>query len=116
MPENLMNAVSIGDAMIRLWALRILAALCVLAAASGVGGASAAVLIRSFQFTVCVTDAKHPDGCKSADADATVIVSEDKMETLKGEVGQGASIEMVLPKGYALPSPTQTRHRHGTPD
>jgi hypothetical protein len=27
------------------------------------GGAGAAVLIKTFQFGVCVTGAKHPDAC-----------------------------------------------------
>jgi len=115
--ETLMNAVPLSDSVTSLrWAVRILGVLYLLASPGGVTDASAAVLIRSFQFSVCVTDTKHPDGCKSASADVTVVVSEEKMETLKEEVGQGASIEMVLPKGYALPAATQTRRRHAAPD
>lgn len=72
----------------------------------------AAVLIKTFQFGVCVTGAKHPDGCKNVDADAHVVVSDDAMEELEGKIGQGASILAAPDKGTAPPPTGQERHHH----
>jgi hypothetical protein len=78
--------------------------------------ANAAVIIRSFHFKLCVTDKAHPEECKETGADVTALVSADTLDTLKSEIGQGATIEAVVPKGYALPSSNQGhRHRNSTP-
>jgi hypothetical protein len=75
--------------------------------------ARAAVMIRSFQVKICVTGTKHPDGCKSAGADASVVVSEDTMDRFASQIGQGATIESVPEKGTASPADAQTRrHKH----
>jgi hypothetical protein len=77
---------------------------------SGVAGA--AVLIKTFQFAICVTGAKHPDACKNSGADASVVVSDEAMEGLDGKIGQGASIVALAPKG-AIPRPNDgDHHRH----
>lgn len=73
--------------------------------------ASAAVLISSFQFKICVTGAKHPDGCKDVGADARVVVSDDLMETVDGEIGQGATITQAPDKGLVPASGGQGRRR-----
>ena len=36
--------------------------------------ANATVLIKTFQFSICVTGTKHSDACKNVDADAHVVV------------------------------------------
>ena len=54
--------------------------------------ACATVVIKTFRLSICVTGEKHPDGCKSAHADAHLVVSDDQMEDLDGEIGQGATI------------------------
>ena len=83
---------------------------------SGVPAASnAAVLIKTFQFAVCVTGAKHPDACKGSGADASVVVSDEAMDGLEGKIGQGATIVELPPKGMAPKSGGQEHHlrRHG---
>ena len=78
--------------------------------------ANATVVIKTFQFAICVTGAKHPDACKNVDADAHVVVSDETMEDLDGRIGQGATIEAVPPKGAVSPSSGQTRrHRRQEP-
>ena len=66
--------------------------------------ANATVIIKTFQFSICVTGTKHPDACKNADADAHVVVSDEKMESLDSRIGQAASI-MAAPGKRAAPSP-----------
>ena len=87
--------------------LRILT---LLALVGGASAANATVIIKSFQFKICVTGAKHPDGCKHADADAHLVVSDDAMERFDGAIGQGASIE-ALPDRGAVPSADVQKHR-----
>jgi hypothetical protein len=74
--------------------------------------AHATVIIRSFQFKICVTGAKHPDGCKNVDADAHVVVSDDAIERFDSEIGQGASIEAVPDKNAVPLSSVKKPHRH----
>ncbi len=74
--------------------------------------ANATVIIKTFQFSICVTGMKSPDACKNAGADAHVVVSDEKMETLDSKIGQAASIMAVPGKG-ALTSPSpEDRHQH----
>jgi hypothetical protein len=80
-----------------------------LAASSGT--ADARVLISSFRFKVCVTGAKHPDGCKDVSADARVTVSDETMDVLDGEIGQGATITAIPDKGMAPASGAPERRR-----
>jgi hypothetical protein len=73
--------------------------------------ARATVIIKTFRFSICVTGEKHPDGCKNAHADAHLVVPDDQMEDLDGEVGQGATI-MAPPSGVTAPSEPGRRGRH----
>jgi hypothetical protein len=74
--------------------------------------ASATVIIKTFQFSICVTGAKNPDACKNVGADAHVVVSDEKMESLDSKIGQAASIMAVSGKG-ALSAPSrEDRHQH----
>jgi hypothetical protein len=84
-------------------------ALAAVALAGDPQAAHAAVIIKSFQFKICITGAKHPDGCKNVDADARVVVSDDAMERFDGAVGQGASIEPA-PVRNAIPSSNKPHH------
>ena len=78
--------------------------------------ANATVIIKTFQFAICVTGAKHPDGCKNVAADAHVVVSDDAMQGLDAKIGQGATIVAVPETGAASPSSGQShRHRHENP-
>src|SRR5271165_2921216 len=61
--------------------------------------ANATVIIKTFQFSICVTGTKHPDACKNVDADAQVVVSDEKMESLDSKIGQAASIMAAPSKG-----------------
>jgi hypothetical protein len=83
-----------------------LSALAVFAFVDPVG---AAVIIKTVRVTICVTDAKHPDACKPVAADGRLVVSEDALESLEGELGQGATIMEVAGKGVAPPG----AERHG---
>jgi hypothetical protein len=75
--------------------------------------ANARVLIGSFRFKICVTGAKHPDGCKGVSADARVTVSDEVMDTPDGEIGQGAAITAILDKGMGpVPGAPERRRRH----
>lgn len=47
--------------------------------------ANATVIIKTFQFSICVTGMKSPDACKNAGADAHVVVSDEKMENIRLE-------------------------------
>jgi hypothetical protein len=77
-----------------------------------VGSADAAVIIKTVRTAICVTDIKHPDACKNVPADGHVVVSEDAMEGLEGELGQGATI-MEAASNRAVPSGAHERgHRH----
>jgi hypothetical protein len=76
------------------------------------GGANAAVIIKTFHVTICVTGEKHPDGCKNVVADGHVVVSDDAMEWLDGKIGQGATIEAITQKPAAPSSGQGHRHRH----
>jgi hypothetical protein len=87
---------------------------CLAALASPLEPVSAAVMIRSFQVKICVTGTKHPDGCKNAGADASVVVSEDTMDRFAGQIGQGATIEAIPEKGMGSPADAQTRRRKHT--
>jgi hypothetical protein len=78
--------------------------------------AEAAVIIKTFQVSICVTGAKHPDACKNAGADAQLVVSEDQMESLDRQVGQAASIMAFPPKGGSTPAGRQERHQHHRQD
>ncbi len=97
-----------------------LALIVALALAGSASSAGATVLIKTFQFSVCVAGAKKPDACKNSGADAHVVVSDDKMENLDSKIGQAASI-LPLP-GQGAPSPPgrgdrhQHRHRSMVPD
>ena len=71
--------------------------------------ATATVIIKTFQFSICVTGAKHPDACKNVDADAHVVVSDEKMESLDSRIGQAASIMPASGKG-AAPAPNGEDH------
>jgi hypothetical protein len=82
-----------------------------IAVAGGPCAANAAVLIKSFQFKICITGAKHPDGCKNVDADARVVVSDDAMGRFDDEIGQGATIEAVPAKDEILSPSAPTRRR-----
>lgn len=74
--------------------------------------ANATVIIKTFQFSICVAGNKHPDACKNVDADAHVVVSDEKMESLDSKIGQGASI-MAAPVKGAVSSPSgEDRHQH----
>jgi hypothetical protein len=79
--------------------------------AASPGAAEARVLISSFRFKVCVTGAKHPDGCKDVSADARVTVSDEAMDALDGEIGQGATITAIPDKGMAPASGAPERRR-----
>ena len=71
--------------------------------------AGATVIIKTFRFSICVTGEKHPDGCKSAHADAHLVVPDDHMEDLDGEIGQGATI--MAPSSSGGSAPGQPAHR-----
>ncbi len=64
--------------------------------------ADATVIIKTFDFSICVTGTKHPDACKNAGADAHVVVSDDAMESLTGESGK-------LRRSWPFPARTQWR-------
>jgi hypothetical protein len=74
--------------------------------------ASATVIIKTFQFSICVAGAKNPDACKNADADAHSVVSDDKMESLDSKIGQAASIMALPGKGAVSPPSHGDRHQH----
>ena len=73
---------------------------------------NATVIIKTFQFSICVTGMKHPDACKNAGADAHVVVSDDKMESLDSKIGQAASIMAVPGKGVVSSPRSEDRHQH----
>jgi hypothetical protein len=73
--------------------------------------ASARVLISTFRFKICITGVKHPEGCKDVAADARVVVSDDDMATLDGEIGQGATIAAAPDRGFVPASSGQERRR-----
>lgn len=78
--------------------------------------ANATVIIKTFQFAICVTGAKHPDACKNVSADAHVVVSDDAMEGLDAKIGQGATIMAVPDKDAgSSPSGQDRRHRRQNP-
>jgi hypothetical protein len=83
-----------------------------IALATRPGPANATVIIKSFQSKICVTGAKHPDGCKNVDADAHVVVSDDAMDRFDGEIGQGATIEAVPDKNAVPSSGVKKLRRH----
>ncbi len=68
------------------------------------GSACATVIIKTFEFSICVTGTKHPDACKNAGAHAHVVVSDEAMERLDRKIGQGASIMAVTGKDGSVPS------------
>jgi hypothetical protein len=78
--------------------------------------AEAAVLIKTFQVSICVTGTKHPDACKNAGADVQLVISEDQMESLDRQVGQAASIMAFPPKGGLTPGGLQERRQHHRQD
>jgi hypothetical protein len=85
----------------------------ILIALASPGAASARVLISSFRFKVCVTGAKHPDGCNDVSADARVTVSDEVMDALDGQIGQGATITAIPDKGMGpVPGAPERRRRH----
>jgi hypothetical protein len=94
-------------------AVSAFAAFLITLAASPSAG-DARVLISSFRFKVCVTGAKHPDGCKDVSADARVTVSDEVMDVLDGEIGQGATITAIPDKGMAPASGAPERRRRHT--
>jgi hypothetical protein len=74
--------------------------------------AEATVIIKTFQFSIYVTGMKSPDACKNAGADAHVVVSDDKMESLDATIGQAASILAVPGKGAPSSPSREDRHQH----
>ena len=74
--------------------------------------ANATVLIKTFQFSICVTGTKHSDACKNVDADAHVVVSDEKMESLDSRIGQAASIMAAPGKGAASSPSGEDHHQH----
>jgi hypothetical protein len=74
--------------------------------------AGATVIIKTFRFSICVTGEKHPDGCKKAHADAQLVVPDNQMEDLDGEVGQGASIMPPSSSGGSAPAQPAHHGRH----
>ena len=78
--------------MSKWWSAGLLSAIAILAFVAPPQSACATVIIKTFRFSICVTGEKHPDGCKSAHADAHLVVPDDQMEDLDGEIGQGATI------------------------
>ena len=78
--------------------------------ARSASSAGATVLNKTFQFSVCVAGAKKPDACKNSGADAHLVVSDDKMESLDAKIGRAASI-LPLP-GKGAPSPSGRGDRH----
>ncbi len=95
---------------------RIGSAVVALAAFSALSDAAgAAVIIKSFRCTICVTDTKRPDDCKSIAADGKVVVSEEALQGLEGEIGQGATI-MHAAAAAAPAAHERHRHRHSDQD
>ena len=87
----------------------LLAAIAILAFVAFPQSGGATVIIKTFRFSICVTGEKHPDGCKNAHADAHLVVPDDQMEDLDGEVGQGATI--MAPSRPGQSAPGQSMHR-----
>ena len=85
-----------------------LAALAALAFCAG--PTNAAVIIKTVCCSICVTDTKHPDACKKISADGGVVVSEDALQGLEGELGQGATIMQA--GAAASPGAQQRGRRH----
>ena len=84
-----------------------------IALAASPDAADARVLISSFRFKICVTGAKHPDGCKDVSADARVTVADEVMDALDGQIGQGATITAIPDKGMGpVPGAPERRRRH----
>jgi hypothetical protein len=94
----------------RVIAVSAFAAVLITLAASP-GAADARVLINSFRFKGGVTGAKHPEGCKDVSADARVTVSDEVMDALDDEIGQGATITAIPDKGMAPASGAPERRR-----
>jgi hypothetical protein len=95
----------------------LLQAVALMALAEYPGSAGATVIIKTFHFSICVTGAKHPDGCKNAGADAHVVVSDDAMQSLDGQTGQAASITPLSASGSSPPgNPDHRQHRHRNPE
>jgi hypothetical protein len=78
--------------------------------------ANAAVIIKTIRVAICVTDAKHPDACKNVAADGRLVVSEDALESLEGELGQGATIMEAAGKGAATPGAERHGRHHSQQD
>jgi hypothetical protein len=95
--------------MFKWWSAGLLSAIAILAFVAPPQSACATVIIKTFRFSICVTGEKHPDGCKSAHADAHLVVSDDQMEDLDGEIGQGATI--MAPSSSGGSAPGQPAHR-----
>jgi hypothetical protein len=74
--------------------------------------ADATVIIKTFQFSICVTGTKHPDACKNVDADAHVVVSDEQMESLDSKIGQAASIMAAPGKGAPSSPGGGDHHQH----
>ena len=74
--------------------------------------ANATVIIKTFQFSICMTGTKDPDACKNVDADAHVVVSDEKMESLDSRIGQAASIMAAPGKGAASSPGGGDHHQH----
>jgi hypothetical protein len=83
-----------------------------LALAGYSSSANATAIIKTFQFSVCVTGMKSPDACKNAGADAHVVVSDEKMESLDSKIGEAASIVAVSGKGGVSSPSHEDRHQH----
>jgi len=69
-----------------------LTVIALLASTAFISSADAAVIIKTIRCAICVTDTTHPNACKNVPADGRVVVSEDAMQGLEGELGQGATI------------------------
>jgi hypothetical protein len=85
----------------------LLSAIAIFAVVGLPQSAGATVIIKTFRFSICVTGEKHPDGCKNAHADAHLVVPDDQMEDLDGEVGQGATIMAPSSSGSAPGQPAR---------
>jgi hypothetical protein len=90
-----------------------LMAITLLASVAIIGSANAAVIIKTIRCAICVTDTTHPNACKNVPADGRVVVSEDAMQGLEGELGQGATI---MEATSATKPASERRRRHSLED
>jgi hypothetical protein len=90
-----------------------LSTIAILAFVASPPSAGATVIIKTFSFSICVTGEKqHPDGCRNAHADAHLVIPDNQMEDLDGEVGQGATIMAPSSSGGSAPGQPAHHGRH----